>query len=482
MNEILELSPELVWRYFMEICEIPRLSKSEGPMRDYLKDFGQRNKLEVKEDKAGNIVIRKNAHQEKQNSPVVILQTHMDMVGEKNAEITHDFSKDPVKPYIDKGWVKARGTTLGADNGIGIAMQLAILASDDIKHGPLEMLFTVDEETGLTGAFNLDSNLISGKLLINLDSEDEGEIFIGSAGGIDTIANFKIERQKMPYDYIGYKMSVKGLRGGHSGDDIHKGYGNANSILARFLWNAEKEFGIKLSSIEGGNLRNAIPRESQAVIGIPVSYEFSILGFFRELKTLINTELHQTEPGLKMTLEKNPLPQYAYEADLQHRILTALYTCPNGVVAWSQDMPGLVETSTNLASVKEKEDLLCVTTSQRSALDSAKINIAGRIEALFTLSGANVEHSDGYPGWSPNPESALLKKAVESYQDLFGIEPKVKAVHAGLECGLFLDKYPDLDIISVGPTIKNAHSPDEQLNIESTEKFWVFLLDILKRI
>jgi dipeptidase D len=478
-----DLQPSKVWEFFGEICQIPRPSKKETQIGEYLMKFARTHNLPARMDDAGNVIISKPASPGFENKPVVILQSHMDMVCEKNEDVVHDFEKDPIQPFIDGEWVKAKGTTLGADDGIGMAAQLAILASSDISHGPIECLFTVDEETGLTGAAALQPGFMTGRMLLNLDSEDEGELFIGCAGGIDTLATLEFKRRVVPVNHTPYKISISGLLGGHSGDDIHRGRGNANKILNRFLWYAFQNFKIRLSHIDGGNLRNAIPREAFAVFLAPLKTETAMLEYFKQFYAEIMNEFSITEPGLSLTLETTSMPEYCFNKKSQKRLLNALYACPHGVIAMSHRMPGMVETSTNLASVKiTGSNTVTITTSQRSDLESAKHDVARMVESVFKLAGCKVEHSDGYPGWTPNPNSPLLKIMVESYKDLFGTEPVVRSIHAGLECGLFLEKYPYLDMVSFGPTLRGVHSPDERIHIPSVQKFWTHLLDVLKRI
>lgn len=478
-----DLQPSKVWEFFGEICKIPRPSKKETQIGEYLMNFARTHNLPAKRDEVGNVIINKPASPGFENKPVVILQSHMDMVCEKNADVEHDFEKDPIRPYIDGEWVKAKGTTLGADDGIGMAAQLAILASSDISHGPIECLFTVDEETGLTGAAALQPGFMTGRMLLNLDSEDEGELFIGCAGGIDTVATLDFKRRVVPVNHTPYKISVSGLQGGHSGDDIHRGRGNANKILNRFLWYAFSNYKIRLAHIEGGNLRNAIPREAYGIFLAPLKTETALLEYFKQFYAEIMNEFSLTEPGLSLTLETTSMPEYCLNKKSQKRLLNALYACPHGVIAMSHRMPGMVETSTNLASVKiTGSNTVTITTSQRSDLESAKHDVARMVESVFILAGCKVQHSDGYPGWTPNPNSPLLKIMVESYKYLFGNEPVVRSIHAGLECGLFLEKYPYLDMVSFGPTLRGVHSPDERIHIPSVQKFWTHLIDVLKRI
>ena len=477
---IRDLQPKLIWEIFDEIAAVPRPSKHEEKIIEYLLDFAKRYNLEAERDQIGNVVIRKAATAGYEGVPTVILQSHMDMVCEKNSDTVHDFMTEPIRTKIEDGWVKAEGTTLGADCGIGMAAALAVLIDPTVEHGAIEALFTVDEETGLTGAFNLGEGMLTGKYLINLDSEDEGEIFIGCAGGVDTLGYFDYQTEKLPAGYEYYRIGVSGLKGGHSGDDIDKGLGNANKILAHFLYDAER-FGIRLGMFDGGNLRNAIPREAYAVVAVPehtaLIFETSLANYVSAVKALYAA----TEPNLKITLAQ-AAEQPVIDEDSQSSLLAAIVGLPNGVLAMSQTMKGLVETSTNTASVKFVGKQIVVTTSQRSSVEIAKKNAMHSVEAVLALSGATVEHSDGYPGWTPNPNSSLLSWSIDSYKSLFDAEPKVRAIHAGLECGLFLEKYPHLEMVSFGPTLRGVHSPDERLEIATVDKFWRLLLDVLKRV
>lgn len=482
MSVLNHLSPALVWNYFEEITRIPRPSKQEGKIIAYLEDFAQRHHLNYKKDEIGNVLITKGATPGYETCATVVLQSHMDMVCEKNTDKIHDFSSDPITVVVDGSWVKADQTTLGADDGIGMAAQLAILTDQTIEHGPVECLFTVDEETGLSGAFALKEGFISGSLLLNLDSEDEGEIFIGCAGGVDTVAEFEVVEQPTGQNMLGVKIQVGGLTGGHSGDDIHKGLGNANKILARFIRKAMDEVEFSLSEIDGGNLRNAIAREAYAIGTVPMRFKEEIRVLFNNFSADVQNELKATESSLRMSMESCDLPAQQFSDSFANQFVFALLACPHGVLEMSRDIAGLVETSTNLASIKRNGDVLLVTTSQRSSVESAKEYAAQMVESVFVLAGAHVHHSDGYPGWTPNVGSPLLSIAKESYQTLFGKQPLVRAIHAGLECGLFLEKAPGLDMISFGPTIRGAHSPQERIEIESVQKFWDFLLDVLKRM
>ncbi|MDO5570606.1 MAG: aminoacyl-histidine dipeptidase [Bacteroidales bacterium] len=479
--EINELSPSLIWHYFDRITKVPRPSKKEGKIRAFLINFAEEHNLQYKDDEVGNILIMKPATKGYENRKSILFQSHMDMVCEKNNDTVHDFDNDPIQTYIDGEWVKAKGTTLGGDNGIGIAAELAILASDNIEHGPIEALFTVDEETGLTGAFAMKEGFFSSKTLLNLDSEDDAEIYIGCAGGIDTTSTFTYIPQSAPSDYFYFKIDVKNLRGGHSGGDIHERRGNANKILTRFLFSCMNKYGIVLSSIDGGNLRNAIPREASAVVGVPFKEKESVRVDLNLFIADIENELSSIEPNITITLESVEKPEICIDSNTATNLILALYAAPHGVIAMSHDMENLVETSTNLASVKMKQDnQIVVATSQRSSVESEKYDIANTVEAVFKLAGASVSHGDGYPGWKPNLNSEIMKVAVKAYEDLYNITPAIKAIHAGLECGLFLKKYPGLDMISVGPTMRGVHSPDEQLHIPAVERFWYLLVEILK--
>ena len=478
-----DLKPAGVFHYFEEICQVPRPSKKEEKIIAFLKAFGEKHKLETKVDEAGNVLIKKPATPGMENRKTVVLQSHVDMVCEKNNDVKHDFLTDPIETEIDGEWLKAKGTTLGADNGIGVATELAILADDSIEHGPVECLFTVDEETGLTGAFALQEGFMSGDILLNLDSEDEGELFIGCAGGIDSVAEFTYKEVDIPAGYFCCKGQVKGLKGGHSGGDIHLGLGNANKLLNRFLSQTFKKYDMYLCEIDGGNLRNAIAREAHAVIAIPEADKHALRTDLNVFAAQAEAEYAVADPDLQFTLESENPRAKAIDKDTAKRLLQALYAAPHGVYAMSQDIPGLVETSTNLASVKMKPgNIIRIETSQRSSIESSKQDIATMVRTVFEMAGASVSFGDGYPGWKPNPHSEILEIAAESYKRLFGVDAKIKAIHAGLECGLFLDKYPSLDMISFGPTLQGVHSPDERMLIPTVQKFWDHLLDILKHI
>lgn len=481
-NSVLKgLKPEKVFEIFGEILSVPRPSKHEERMTKFLMDWAEKRGLEHERDEIGNVIIRKGASKGMENKAWVCLQSHMDMVCEKNGDKVFDFMKDPIEAQIVNQWLMAKGTTLGADDGIGIATALAILDSEDIEHGPIECLFTVDEETGLSGANALSPNLLKSRILLNLDSEDEGEMFIGCAGGVDTLAKLPFEKEETPQGAY-FRISVKGLKGGHSGDDINKGLGCANKLLNRILWEADKEMDMRLSCFNGGNLRNAIAREAYADVVIMEQESEDLKRLVEKFGEELRYEFRSTEPNMQIRIEKVAKPAFVVDMLSQDNLLNVLYACPHGVLAMSREIPGFVETSTNLASVKTEETHFFITTSQRSSVESAKEAAASKVESCFLLAGADVEHSDGYPGWAPNTDSHVLKVAVESYKKLFGKEPVVRAIHAGLECGLIGEKYKDMDMISFGPTLRGVHSPEERLEIATVELFWRHTLEILKNI
>ncbi|GAA5582350.1 aminoacyl-histidine dipeptidase [Porphyromonas gingivalis] len=480
---ITDLKPTKVWKFFHEITQVPRPSKKEEKILAYLVKFAEDRNLKYRTDEVGNLVIEKPATPGYEHLETVILQSHMDMVCEKNADKVHDFENDPIRTIIDGEWLHADGTTLGADNGIGCAAELAILDSDDIEHGPIECLFTMDEETGMTGAMNLKPGFFNGKILLNLDSEDEGELFIGCAGGMGTMAEFDYEKREATDDYLYFEVKVSGLKGGHSGGEIHIGLGNANKILTRYLYALERELDWKLCSFQGGNLHNAIPREAHAVIGLKADQKERARVILNELAAAVEDELKRVDPGVKLEMKSVGKPAYRIDCDTKRRLVRALYACPHGVYGMSHDIEGLVETSSNLASVKMKEDdKIYVETSQRSSTSSLISDIANTVASVFELAGAKISFRDPYPGWKPNPDSPILKAASESYERIFGRKPAIKAIHAGLECGLFLDKYPYLDMVSFGPTLRDVHSPVEKIEIKTVQLWWDHLVDMLKHI
>lgn len=480
--ETTALQPKAVFDCFAQVNRIPRPSKREEKMIEFLKSFGERLGLPTKVDEAGNVLITKPATPGFENRRTVVLQSHMDMVCEKNADSAFDFMKDPIEVYVDGEWLKAKGTTLGADDGIGVAMQMALLEATDIPHGPIECLFTRDEETGLTGAAALKPGFMTGDYLINLDSEDEGQIFVSCAGGARTSAEFDFTEVPVPEGYFGFRVEVKGLTGGHSGDDINKKRANANKLLVRFLLDAFKKYDLYLVDIQSGGLHNAIPREGFAVCAVPMADKEQVRVDLNLLAAAVEEEYSRTEPGVAFVLESAPVAGTAIDKDTTRRLLLALQAMDNGVFAMSQDLDWLVETSSNLASVRKEDGKVVINSSQRSSVASARENMSATVRAVFELAGARVVTNEGYPGWKMNPNSALLKVAVDSYRRLFLAEPKILAIHAGLECGLFSEKYPHLDMISVGPTLRGVHSPDERLHIPSVQKVWDHLLDMLVNI
>lgn len=479
---IKDLKPALVFDIFHQITQVPRPSKKEGKIRQFLLDFAAAHGIASKTDPIGNVVMTKPATPGHKDAPTIILQAHMDMVCESNDK-SFDFENNPITTIVDGDWLRADGTTLGADNGIGMAAALAVLVDDTLTHGPVECLFTVDEETGLTGANNLGEGMISGTMLLNLDSEDDAEIFVGCAGGVDTTCEFHYERSMAPTDFHYFKMDIaKGL-GGHSGGDIHLGRANANKLLARFLWSVAKKHEFSLCEIDGGNLRNAIPRAAHAVFGVHVSNKEDVVAAFNQYVAEVKDEYEGIEPTIELTIGTVDRPEFAVDAATSMHLLQALYCAPHGVVSMSRDIEGLVETSTNLASVKMKEgNIILVTTSQRSSVESRKWDIAHQVEAVFELAGATVTHGDGYPGWKPNLNSTIMKIASDAYEELYGIKPAIKAIHAGLECGLFKQVMPQLDMVSFGPTLQGVHSPSERMFIPAVERFWGQIRRTLEKV
>jgi dipeptidase D len=452
-------------------------------MREFLVNFAKEHKLEYKVDKIGNVAIFKPATKGYENAPKVIMQGHMDMVCEKDSGVEHDFEKDPIKTIIDGEWVHADHTTLGADNGIGVAAGLAVLIDDKLVHGPIQILATVDEETGLTGATNVGKEMVEGDILLNLDSEEEAIIIMGCAGGIGTKATFEYKRSFAPPKFQYFKITFSNLQGGHSGSDIDGGRACANKLLARFLWNVSQKYELELSTIDGGNLHNAIAHDASAVFGIHSDHKEHISADLNKFKAEVEDEYKGIETDMNITLETVDAPEYCIDNDTAIALIRAIYCAPHGVFSMSRAMKGLVETSTNLASVKMKpENKVVVEFYSRSSVESRKMELAGQIEAVFQLAGAKVKHEEGYPGWEPNLDSNILKKAIKAYQDLYNITPMTTAIHAGLECGLFLDKNPKLDMISFGPTLRNVHSPRECMHIPAVEKFWNHLTRILEMV
>ena len=481
-NVIAELEPVHLWKRFYEITQVPRPSKKEGKIRKHLKNLLHELNIEFKEDQIGNILASVPAKSGFENSPTVVLQGHVDMVCEKNKDKDHDFENDPISVIKSDGWVTADGTTLGSDNGIGVAAALATITDPDVVHGPLEILLTVDEETGLTGANNLEKGTLKGKTLLNMDSEEDGAFYVGCSGGVDTLGSFKIEYEKSPTGYKVYELMVTGLKGGHSGLDINTGRANGIKQLGRIL-NSIKTFNVKIASIDGGSLRNAIPREAEAVLLIDDKKVGEVEKTVREMEKKILNEFKTPDGGFKVILKTSDSNHANVFTDsFSEKLIDTILALPHGVIAMSPDIEGLVETSTNLATVKILGDKLVIGTSQRSSIDSAKDYIASSVASILKLAGAEVELGDGYPGWKPNLDSELLKISKDVFKKLFNTEPEIKAIHAGLECGILESKNPGMDMISFGPTIMGAHSPDEKIKIETVEKFYDLLKGILKRL
>lgn len=479
-NVLSHLKPELVWHHFEEICKRPRPSKKEEKIVEYVLSVGKRNGFETLTDSFGNIVIRKPATPGFENRKMITLQGHLDMVCEKNRDVEHDFDTQPIEPYIDGEYVKAKGTTLGADNGIGVAAALAVLEDKNLQHGPIECLFTLDEETGLTGASNLDKNILKGDILLNLDSEEEGSFYIGCSGGKDTNLTISFSTETVPQDSLAFEVKVKGLRGGHSGLEIHTGRGNSIKILNRLLWMNYENLDLRLAKIEGGNKHNAIPREAYAIVTLPINKKDEFLNIVKEFNDIVRAELATVEPDLNVSAEPTGLPDFVMDKNTQFKLLNALYAVPHGVIKMSADIPGLVETSTNLATIKTEANLVKIVTSQRSSVASEILDIVYMVESVFKLINAEIHHGDGYPGWKPNVNSEILQISKKTYVDIFGKEPEVKAIHAGLECGIIFEKYPHMDMVSFGPTLFDVHSPDERLKIDTVPKFYDLLVNILK--
>lgn len=479
---IKDLKPSLIWEIFYEITQVPRPSKKEDKIRAYLIDFAEKHNLKYKTDDAGNVAIFRPAAPGCENAPRLVLQGHMDMVCEKHPEVKHDFDNDPITTIIEGDWVRADGTTLGADNGIGMAAGLATLIDESIVAGPIQALFTVDEETGLTGANALGEGMIEGDILLNLDSEEDGEICIGCCGGLGTYATFKHTPTPAP-DYVYFKIKVSGLNGGHSGSDINAERGCANKILARLLYKIGKNTDYALAAFNGGNLRNAIARDAEAVIGICSCKKEDLSVIINHFDADIKEEYKRTEPNVYVAIESVDKPETVIDPETAKRFVYAMYCAPHGVLSMSKDIEGLVETSTNLASAKMQPDnTIYVVTSQRSSVESRKYDAAAQIEAIFKMAGASVIHTAAYPGWAPNMESPILNVAMKAHERLFGTLPKATAIHAGLECGLFLTNYPHLDMISYGPTLQGVHSPSEKMHIPAVERFWRLTLAIIEDV
>ncbi|MFZ5941061.1 MAG: aminoacyl-histidine dipeptidase [Bacteroidota bacterium] len=482
MSDIKNLKPQEIWKNFDLLTQIPRPSKKEAAVIAFVKKFGEDLGLETIVDETGNVIIRKPATPGMEKRKGVVLQGHLDMVPQKNGDKVFDFEKDPIEAYVDGEWVTANGTTLGADNGIGVAAAMAVLESKTLKHGMIEALFTIDEETGMTGAFGLKPGLLKGDILMNLDSEDEGELYVGCAGGIDVSAYKEYKEESAPAGMKAYKVVAKGMKGGHSGMDIILGRANANKVLYRFLMQAESDFGIRIAETAGGDLRNAIPREAMATLLVPAEKTAAFETFVKGYEKIYRSEFSETEPDLVFFCEAAAMPAKVMNADDQRRVIRAVFACPNGVQRMSSSVSGLVETSNNLAVVKVKDGKFTAYNLTRSSVDSAKEATAWKIAAVFHLIDAKVELTGDYPGWKPNMNSPVLKTMQNVYEKKFGKVPEIKAIHAGLECGLLGGVYPNLDMISFGPTIRFPHSPDEKVKIDTVMKFWDFLVSTLENV
>lgn len=479
-KEIVNLEPKAVWENFYQLTQVPRPSKHEEKIQDFMMKFGKSLGLETEKDAVGNVVIRKPATPGMENRKGIVMQGHLDMVPQKNNDTKHDFEKDPIDAWIDGEWVKARGTTLGADNGMGVAAAMTVLASKTLVHGPVEALFTCDEETGMTGAFGLQAGWLKGDILLNMDSEDEGELYVGCAGGVNGNIEFEYDEMIVPKGYSSYKLIIKGLKGGHSGLDINLGRGNANKLMVRFLKHAIQEMDVRLAEINGGGMRNAIPRECYAIVVVPTESIADFLAEVSKFENIYKAELKISEPNLSFAAEECVKPKSLIDERVQDDMIDAVYACPNGMIRMSDSVPGLVETSTNLATVKSENGVISVKCLLRSSVDSAKEDLCEQVESVFSLAGGMVRFDGGYPGWKPNMDSAILKRMQKIYENKFGKVPEIKAIHAGLECGILGANYPHWDMISFGPTMRFPHSPDEKVNIPTVAKFWDFLVETLK--
>ncbi|MFH4967398.1 aminoacyl-histidine dipeptidase [Gaetbulibacter sp. M240] len=481
-EEIRQLEPQAIWNKFADLNAVPRPSKKEERVIAFMKDFGKNLGLETLEDAVGNVIIRKPATKGMEDRQTVVMQSHLDMVHQKNNDTVFDFDTQGVMMYVDGDWVRAKGTTLGADNGLGVATIMAILESKDIAHPAIEALFTIDEETGMTGAMGLNSDILSGTILLNLDTEEDDEIGVGCAGGIDVTATRQYDEEETPEFKIGYTIKVKGLQGGHSGMQIHEGLGNANKIMNRLLFDGFEYFGLRISEINGGGLRNAIPRESSATVAIDTEKEKAFVAHIAELSNMIKKEFKVLEPQLDIIISKSNTPKNIMDLGVQEGLTKAIYAALNGVYRMSPDIPDLVETSNNIAKVVVKDGKIHIGCLTRSSVESSKWDLANALRATFELTGCEVEFSGDYPGWAPNMDSPILKVMEDLYESLNQEKPHVAACHAGLECGILGQNYPDMDMISFGPNIRGAHSPDERVQISSVQKFWIFVQEILKQI
>ncbi|MFC5269836.1 aminoacyl-histidine dipeptidase [Adhaeribacter terreus] len=481
-TEIKNLEPQAMWRNFADLNAVPRPSKKEERVIQFMLDFGKKLGLETIKDEIGNVIIKKPATPGMENRKTVLLQSHLDMVHQKNADTDFDFNSQGIDMFVEGDFVRAKGTTLGADNGIGVASIMAILESKDIEHPAIEALFTIDEETGMTGALGLKGGLLKADIMLNLDTEDDRELTIGCAGGVDITAIGSYQSEAVSGNAKGYKLSVKGLTGGHSGMDIHLGRGNANKLMNRLLFEGSEEFGLRIGAIDGGSLRNAIPRESFALLSVPENMAADFHEFIVEMAEILKNEYATTDPNLAVTLEETEAPAQVLPLDFQSKLLRAIYACANGIYRMDSNIAGLVQTSNNLARVLVKDGTYSLQCLTRSSVDSEKMDLAQAIQSAFELAGAKVDFKGSYPGWTPRPGSSIVKLMSELYREMYKEEPHVNACHAGLECGIVGGNYPEMEMISFGPNITGAHSPDEKVQISSVQKYWNFLLETLKRI
>jgi dipeptidase D len=477
-----QLFPQPLWQWFEQICAIPHPSKHEAALSEFIQQWAKQRGLPVVVDHVGNLIIRKPATAGMEDRKTVVIQAHLDMVPQKNADKVHDFTTDPIQPWIDGEWVKATGTTLGADNGIGMSSALAILGSDDIRHGPLEVLLTVDEEAGMTGAFGLQAGMLNAEILINTDSEQEGEIYMGCAGGVDAEISVALQWQPAPADQQAFTLSIAGLKGGHSGVNIHLGRGNANKLIARFLAGHAQELGLSLSDIKGGSLRNAIPREAQCSFTIAAAQAALLEQRIAQYQAILQAELAVVEPALKLSLQSTPLPAQVLQAATQTTLINLINSCPNGVIRMSDEITGVTESSLNVGVISTSQDKVSILCLIRSLIDTGRENIESTLQSLSDLAGAQIAFSGCYPGWKPDTSSAVMAIVKDTYQSIYHKEPVIMVIHAGLECGLFKKHYPELDMVSIGPTIRYPHGPDEMVNIETVGQYWTLLLAVLERI
>ncbi len=482
MNNISELSPAALWQNFADLNAVPRASKKEEGVIQFIMDFGRKLNLQTSKDNVGNVIIKKPATAGMENKKTVCLQSHLDMVHQKNGDTDFDFATQGINMFVEDDWVKAKGTTLGADNGIGVASIMTILAADDIPHPALEALFTIDEETGMTGALGLKGGLLDAEILLNLDTEDDDELTIGCAGGIDVTATGNYMAAKTDAAADAFRITVRGLTGGHSGMDIYKGRANANKLMNRILLEVADKFGVRISSIDGGSLRNAIPRESFSIVTVPANNTAAFTLFLKEQEVVLQNEYQSTDPNFNLGIEKTGMPETILDADFQYKLLRTLAACPNGIYRMSPEIAGLVQTSNNVARVLVKDGTFAVLCLTRSSVDSEKMDLAKTICYNFELAGAKAEFGGSYPGWAPKPDAPIVKLMSDLYEERYKEKAKVNAVHAGLECGILGTNYPDMQMISFGPNIRGAHSPDEKVQISSVQKYWPYLLETLKRI